>query len=216
MRDGYSENTFQMLSLQDLNGNAPTQSSSKLLYWMMVFVMKPKPEITNWPPSAFCKPFQIQIILKWQEGCSEVTLLVKGGCQPASLLAKPQRHLTRVEGLLEGRSVRTNVPETKSCELLLKQKLGPPTTTTSTTTTTATTTTGQLEILGYQSYWFKDTSKGCRYTMGWQVYLALFERSFDNAGVITPPLLQKAKIIIPAPRRLSKTQGGASLRIHNL
>ena len=34
-----------MLSLQDLNGNAPTQSSSKLLDGMMVFVMKPKPEI---------------------------------------------------------------------------------------------------------------------------------------------------------------------------
>ena len=40
-RDEYSQKTFQMLSLQDLNGNAPTQSSSKLLYGMMVFVMKP-------------------------------------------------------------------------------------------------------------------------------------------------------------------------------
>ena len=48
MRDEYSEKTFQMLSLQDLNGNAPEQSSSKLLYWMMVFVMKPNLEITNW------------------------------------------------------------------------------------------------------------------------------------------------------------------------
>ena len=49
----------------------------------------------------------------------EVTILVKGGCHPASLLAPPQRHLTQVEGLLEGRSVRTNVPETKNCEILL-------------------------------------------------------------------------------------------------